>query len=115
MAEGNVHHIWGASPALDLNEVLAAHASLDDEAQELHFLLVHPGDVRHVLKTLAQRGRYPNPSLDPNAITLHPYPPLPLRSPAPVSCPRPPGQHHHVLQPRALRPRRAGARRRWRA
>jgi len=66
MAEGNVHHIWGASPALDLNEVLAAHASLDDEAQELHFLLVHPGDVRHVLKTLAQRGRYPNPSLDPN-------------------------------------------------
>ena len=40
---------WGFSPATDL----AQFAANKDEDEELNVLLVGPGDVRHVLRTVA--------------------------------------------------------------
>ena len=47
---------WGFSPAIDLlEEVAAAGGDVNESegADPLRFLMVCPGDVRHVIKTLA--------------------------------------------------------------
>jgi hypothetical protein len=62
-----VHHFWGFSPALDVQEVYTAAMTQFDalyklesaESEEpLRVLLVMPGDPRSVLKTLCQRLRH---------------------------------------------------------
>ena len=64
MTEGHEHSLWGCSPALDLTEVLCAFSgagagpSREGEPASLRYLLVTSGDVRHILKTVAQRRRH---------------------------------------------------------
>lgn len=65
-----VHQMWGLSPAIDcLEQLRVIHgsnsagdgASKSDETnadstdEPINVLLLQPGDVRHVLKTIAQR------------------------------------------------------------
>jgi len=50
MEDGNVNPLWGASPAIDVQDL--------QEKTELHCLLVHNGDIRHLIKTVAQRHRH---------------------------------------------------------
>lgn len=60
------HHMWGLSPAIDLNRVatdLKLHSRGQtgsaevDESRPINILLVKPGDIRHILKTVTQRHR----------------------------------------------------------
>lgn len=48
---------WGFSPAIDLIEYHSL-VSLDDDKEEIKVLLVGSGDIRHILKTVAQRKRH---------------------------------------------------------
>ncbi len=62
-----VHHLWGFSPAYDVQEVHAkalaaagASAPTDDPVEQpLEVLLVMSGDPRIVIKTITQRLRHP--------------------------------------------------------
>ena len=56
-----VHHLWGFTPALDLQEVYRAVAPTGEKGDTnapLNILLAQTGDIRHVLKTIAQRRRH---------------------------------------------------------
>lgn len=55
-----IHHFWGFSPALDLQQVARTVFGADalDGDAPLNVLLVSPGDPRSVLKTIAQRFRH---------------------------------------------------------
>ena len=56
LAGVGVIRFWGFSPALDLLEEVAAaggDVKAAEEAEPLRFLIICPGDIRHVLKTLA--------------------------------------------------------------
>jgi len=57
------HRFWGASPALDLLAQLDAASPAAPEAddREINLLLVDPGDIRHVVKTLAGLRREGRP------------------------------------------------------
>lgn len=51
--------LWGFSPALDFQEDCACpNTSEDGELEPLNILMVGAGDCRHILKTIAQRGRH---------------------------------------------------------
>ena len=53
------HGFWGHSSAFDLLEALDNAGSLEDASDEpIRILLVHPGDVRHMIATIARRRRY---------------------------------------------------------
>ena len=69
------HHMWGLSPALDLNRLvdrlklrersvtskrkhsLRVDADGDEDEKPINILLIKPGDVRHIIKTVSQRHR----------------------------------------------------------
>ena len=64
-----VHHFYGFSPALDIQQIgrtifgascaAGSAAGVDgSDTSPLNILLVQPGDVRSVLKTIAQRFRH---------------------------------------------------------
>lgn len=55
-----VHHFWGFTPALDCQEVYRTVNGCDSEEGDkpLCILLLDVGDIRHVLKTVAQRRRH---------------------------------------------------------
>jgi hypothetical protein len=68
-----VHHFYGFSPALDIQQLGrtifgascaagSASSGVNDvsglDTSPLNILLVQPGDVRSVLKTIAQRFRH---------------------------------------------------------
>ncbi len=64
-----VHHFWGFSPALDLQEVhdnalrefqkqVGDAAPTPEEEPPLSVLLVMPGDPRSIIKTICQRLRH---------------------------------------------------------
>ena len=54
-----VHHFWGFTPALDLQTVYNQTVREADESDSaLVIVLVDVGDIRHVLKTVAQRWRH---------------------------------------------------------
>ena len=63
----HVHNFWGASPALDVREVVArcgageggvAASAAPGDAEPLRALLVGASDVRHVFTTLARSRRH---------------------------------------------------------
>ena len=63
----HVHNFWGASPALDVREVVArcgageggvASSAAPGDAEPLRALLVGASDVRHVFTTLARSRRH---------------------------------------------------------
>jgi dynein assembly factor 3, axonemal len=70
------HGLWGLSPAFDFVEAIFSLTSpisvpapsstegdrgqqpLQDEEQPINILLVHPGDIRHILYTVSRRKRH---------------------------------------------------------
>lgn len=64
-----VHHFWGFTPSLDLlalyNQV---NSKQTDPEAALVVALIDVGDVRHVLKTIAQRWRHGMRKLQVSAI-----------------------------------------------
>lgn len=56
MSMGTVN-MWGFSPSIDLLPAAAAKASPEPATEPLNLLLIGPGDIRHVLHTLAHRRR----------------------------------------------------------
>jgi len=54
-----VHHFWGFTPALDLQTVYnQTVGQINESDSTLVIVLVDVGDIRHVLKTVAQRWRH---------------------------------------------------------
>lgn len=50
------HVMWGFSPAVDLLDSPCKDGPMEDGNEEpLNILLVQPGDVRHIIKTIASR------------------------------------------------------------
>ena len=56
--------MWGVSPAQDVQDALdVLHLSKSTNASAsdpINILLIKPGDVRHVIKTISQRKRHLN-------------------------------------------------------
>lgn len=84
-----VHHFWGFTPAIDLQDIFssldqklpsvsASHTKEDEsksrseeprpELEPIKVLLCNTGDIRHILKTVAQRRRH---SLRPLHFYVH--------------------------------------------
>ena len=65
------NYAWGLSPCLDIQDICSVPAGKlplvkrdgkkKDVDEPFHVLLVHPGDIRHVLKTVSQRRRKGRP------------------------------------------------------
>lgn len=55
---GNINW-WGFSPAIDFLEILSNENNVSDESEELNILVVCAGDPRHILKTIANRTKWP--------------------------------------------------------
>lgn len=62
MEPWGIHHFWGFSPALDLQQiyrtVYGSEIADKDEDAPINMLLIEPGDPRHIIKTIAQRFRH---------------------------------------------------------
>jgi len=72
-----VHHFWGFSPALDIQQLYrtvfgASSAECDDAATPLNILLLSPGDPRSIIKTIAQRFRHSSRPLHVRVCTPFP-------------------------------------------
>jgi len=55
--------LWGFSPAIDFQDDVISHHSKDVSEEEedlevINILMIGAGDCRHILKTMAQRGRH---------------------------------------------------------
>lgn len=61
LVRGIGHHgLWGFSPAFDFIEAIYAACDLQPSTSDpITILLVHPGDVRHILYAISRRRRYP--------------------------------------------------------
>ena len=76
----HVHNFWGASPALDLCDVVrrcrADQAAAEEEAPPdapFSTLLVGTNDPRHIVTTLARARRHFGPALAERSLTFHVY------------------------------------------
>ena len=55
-----VHQYWGFTPALNDEELwrkVVPPADAANDSKPLNVLLAQPGDIRHILKTIAERAR----------------------------------------------------------
>ena len=52
------HGFYGYSSTFDFLEALESTGSLEASEEPIRILLVHPGDVRHIVTTIARRRRY---------------------------------------------------------
>lgn len=60
MQATGAHHFWGFTPPLDCQELhrVVNEGVDEDTTKPLTVALVDVGDIRHVLKTVAQRRRH---------------------------------------------------------
>jgi dynein assembly factor 3 len=52
------HGFWGHSSSFDFLEAMDSTGSLETSDEPIRILLVHPGDVRHMITTIARRRRH---------------------------------------------------------
>ena len=56
------HGMWGFSPTFDYLEALEKSECIDynNNQEPIRILLLHPGDIRHILTTISRRRRHKN-------------------------------------------------------
>ena len=68
------HGIWGFSPTFDYLEALERSECIDYNTEEpIRILLLHPGDIRHILTTISRRRRHKNNNVHRRPIHFYIY------------------------------------------
>lgn len=71
VVKGLGHHgLWGFSPSFDIFEAILNTCELNDSSEPINILLVHPGDIRHILYTISRNKRHLT-SLNPRPIHFY--------------------------------------------